>query len=62
VTDYLDGVLSPDWRAGFENHLADCDGCAEHVQQIRLTIRALQGLTAAGSPQQVAGSTDGTSD
>jgi hypothetical protein len=62
VTDYLDGVLPPGWRAGFESHLADCDGCSEHVKQIRLTIRALEGLTAADSPPPVAGTTDRTSE
>jgi MFS family permease len=52
VTDHLDGVLPSDWRAGVENHLADCTGCTEHLRQIRLTIQALSSLTATGSPQQ----------
>jgi len=41
VTGYLDRVLPPDWRAGFEDHLADCTGCSEYVRQILLTIEAL---------------------
>jgi len=41
VTGYLDRVLPPDWRAGFEDHLAGCAGCSEYVRQIRLTIEAL---------------------
>jgi predicted MFS family arabinose efflux permease len=57
VTDYLDGVLPADWRAGFEDHLADCGGCSEYVQQIRRTIRALNGLTADG-PQPVTSTRD----
>lgn len=52
MTDYLDGVLPSDWRAGVENHLAGCTGCTEHLRQIRLTIQALRALTATGSPQQ----------
>jgi MFS family permease len=44
VTDYLDEVLPPDRRAGFEGHLAECAGCTEHVRQIRLTIAALRAL------------------
>lgn len=41
VTDLLDGVLPAAWRDGVESHLADCDGCAEYVRQIRTTIEAL---------------------
>ncbi len=41
VTGYLDRVLPPDWRAGFEDHLAGCAGCSEYIRQIRLTIEAL---------------------
>ena len=41
VTDLLDGVLPPGWREGVESHLADCDGCAEYVRQIRETIDAV---------------------
>lgn len=44
VTDYLDKVLPPDWRQGFEAHLAQCDGCTEYVRQIRTTIQALGSL------------------
>jgi hypothetical protein len=58
VTDYLDGVLPPMWRAGVDDHLACCDGCSEYVQQIRLTIAALNGLKTTDSPQQVAGTID----
>lgn len=47
VTDYLDGVLPEGWRAGFDTHLAECDGCTEYVRQIRLTIQALDRLKAA---------------
>jgi anti-sigma factor RsiW len=38
VTDYLDGVLVSDERRRFELHLAQCEHCAEHVRQIRVTI------------------------
>ncbi len=39
VTDYLEGALSPEDRARFEQHLAVCDGCTYYVEQIRETIR-----------------------
>lgn len=38
MTDYLEGALSPDDRARFEAHLADCDYCVECLAQIRATI------------------------
>jgi anti-sigma factor RsiW len=38
VTAYLDGDLQGDARKRFEAHLNECDMCAEHVKQIRVTI------------------------
>ena len=40
VTDYLEGALPPRDRARFENHLPNCRGCADYVEQIRTAIRA----------------------
>jgi len=38
MTDYLDGVLGPDDHALMEAHLAECESCAEHLRQIRITV------------------------
>lgn len=38
VTAYLDGSLNPDTRARFDDHLLDCDGCENYLQQFRQTI------------------------
>ncbi len=38
VTDYLEGALSPDEAALFEQHLNFCDGCDWYVDQLRTTI------------------------
>ena len=38
MTDYLDGALGPDDRALMEAHLAECESCAEHLRQIRITV------------------------
>ncbi len=40
VTAYLDDQLDDEARALFELHLADCEKCTEHLQQIRVTIAA----------------------
>jgi len=39
VTEYLEGTLPIEQRARFEQHLAACPGCADYVQQMRLTIQ-----------------------
>lgn len=41
VTDYLEGALAGPERARFEQHLADCEGCRDYLEQMRRTVRAL---------------------
>ena len=41
VTDYLEGALSPDEAALFEQHLNFCDGCDWYVDQLRRTMAAV---------------------
>ncbi len=41
VTDYLEGALPPDERAGFDAHHAACPDCRVYVEQMRQTVRAL---------------------
>jgi predicted anti-sigma-YlaC factor YlaD len=50
VSDYLEGALSPDDRARFEEHLAVCDGCTNYVEQMRETIRLSGMLTEEQIP------------
>ena len=38
MTDYLDGALGADDQALMDAHLAECEGCAEHLRQIRITV------------------------
>jgi anti-sigma factor RsiW len=39
VTDYLEDRLPAGERARFEAHLADCEGCVNHLGQIEVTLR-----------------------
>lgn len=41
VTAYLDGSLDPDTRARFDEHLLDCEGCQNYLQQFRTTVTTL---------------------
>jgi anti-sigma factor RsiW len=40
VTDYLEGALSPEDRARFEDHIANyCDKCRTYLEQMRAVLR-----------------------
>ena len=41
VTDYLEGVLSEEERARFEDHIGLCTGCRVYLEQMRQTISLL---------------------
>jgi anti-sigma factor RsiW len=45
VTDYFEDALPRRERRRFERHIAGCDGCRTYVEQMRITSRALGGLT-----------------
>jgi anti-sigma factor RsiW len=47
--DYLEGAMTPEDRLRLEEHLADCDGCAAYLEQLRDTIR----LSGRLSPEAV---------
>ena len=42
VTAYLEGYLATAERARFEEHLATCSGCRTYLEQMRMTLRALE--------------------
>ena len=44
VTDYFEGALPVDEHERFEAHVARCEGCAAHLDQLRATIRVLRAL------------------
>jgi anti-sigma factor RsiW len=41
VTDYLEGSLPAQERARFEAHLAECDGCAGYLDDMRRLVGSL---------------------
>jgi anti-sigma factor RsiW len=41
VTAYLEGALNDQTRDRFEHHLQACDGCANYLQQFRMTVSTL---------------------
>lgn len=45
VTDYLEGALGASDRARFERHIAECEGCAAYLDQVRETIALAGRLT-----------------
>jgi anti-sigma factor RsiW len=44
VTPWLDDALAPAELAAVAAHLADCDDCTIHVEQVRTTIGLLRRL------------------
>lgn len=45
VTEYLEGALSPEDRARFDQHITECADCTAHLQQMRRTLRLVGRLT-----------------
>jgi anti-sigma factor RsiW len=41
VTDYLEDTLPESERARFEAHLAECDGCAGYLEDMRRLVGSL---------------------
>ena len=44
VTEHLEGTLDPDTHARYEAHLAECEACREHVDQVRRTVALLRAV------------------
>ena len=41
VTDYLENALLPGMRKRLEEHVAECPGCENYIEQMQLTIDML---------------------
>jgi anti-sigma factor RsiW len=44
VSDYLEGALPEDERVRFEAHLAECDGCAGYLEDLRRMMDSMAEL------------------
>lgn len=53
VTDYLEGALPHEDAVRFDEHIADCDGCDNYLQQFRVTIEVVGQLTTEDVPDDV---------
>lgn len=57
VTDYVEGALAPEVVARIDQHLRRCQGCANYLEQMRTTIRAVGRLdeadTGASMPREL---------
>lgn len=47
ATEYLEGKLTDPHLSLLEEHLPECDGCTEYLEQLRQTVRALRKLPEA---------------
>jgi predicted anti-sigma-YlaC factor YlaD len=45
VTEYLENALLPETQKRLEEHIADCPGCTNYIEQVQLTIGMLRQLT-----------------
>jgi anti-sigma factor RsiW len=50
VTEYLEGALSPEDRARFDQHIAECADCTAHLDQMRRTLGVVGRLTEGSVP------------
>ena len=54
VTDYLEGRMAPDDVRRFDAHIAECEGCAIYLDQIRAAAAVTGRLTSERLPSGAA--------
>ena len=45
ITSYLEDALPADDRRRFDEHIGECEGCRNYLEQMRITVRLLGGIT-----------------
>lgn len=53
LSEYLDGELSPEECARFEQHIAACAPCVEFVESLRKSIEAAHRFHSPAAPEHV---------
>ena len=53
LTDYLEGVLSPEAHAAIDAHVANCPRCVAFIASYQETPRILRDATAAAMPEDL---------
>jgi predicted anti-sigma-YlaC factor YlaD len=53
LNDYLEGAMPAADRSRIEQHLAECEGCDNYLEQLRTTIRLTGRLTEQSIPPEV---------
>jgi predicted anti-sigma-YlaC factor YlaD len=53
LNDYLEGAIPAADRARIEQHLAECEGCDNYLEQLRTTIRLTGSLSEQSIPPEV---------
>jgi predicted anti-sigma-YlaC factor YlaD len=53
LNDCLEGAMPAADRARIEQHLAECEGCDNYLEQLRTTIRLTGSLTEQSIPPGV---------
>jgi predicted anti-sigma-YlaC factor YlaD len=53
LNDYLEGAMPAADRARIEQHLAECEGCDNYLEQLRTTLRLTGSLSEQSIPPEV---------
>jgi hypothetical protein len=54
LSAYLDGRLSPAESARLEKHLASCEPCCRHLEELRAVVEGLRALPSVPAPRSFA--------
>lgn len=52
ITDYLEGTLPSADRVRFEQHLGECEGCMNYLEQMKVSVQVLGRLSEGSIPPQ----------
>ena len=59
INEYIDGMLSESDKTEFEQHMRECDKCAQLCEQTQKTVELLRGLPDLKIPEDIVKGTKG---